>query len=121
MSLDQFLHDVEALRTRSLTGPRSRMRLRWRREWGAAVGRRELDESTVTVWLYPSDASPRARAAWKCQVDSLADVERVDQGHRCVVVGPLAVGRGVSIHAAGIEMVATYPLSAPMFGPRLGT
>lgn len=85
------------------------------------MGRRDLDESTVTVWLYEPDATSRTRAAWKCQVDSLAAVERIEQGYRCVVVGPLGPGRGVAIHAAGLEMLATYPVSAPMFGPRLGS
>jgi hypothetical protein len=121
MSLDRFLLDVEALRSRTLTGPRTRMRLRWKREWGSPVGRRDLSTSTVTVWLYPSDATARTRAAWRCQVDSLVDVERVEDRSRCVVVGHLAPGRAVAIHAAGLEMVTTYPLSSPMFGQRFGS
>ncbi len=121
MSLDRFLHDVEELRARTITSPRTPMRLRWRREWGGSIDRRDLGQSTITVWLYPSDADRRTRAAWKCQVDSNVEIEGVDQGSKCVVVGELAPGRGVAVHAKRLEMITTYPVSAPMFGPKLGS
>lgn len=97
------------------------MRLRWRREWGGAVDRRDLGQSTITVWLYPNHADRKARAAWKCQVDSTVDIEAVEQGSKCVVVGELAPGRGIAVHARRLEMITTYPLSKPMLGPKLGS
>ena len=121
MSLDRFLHDVEALRARTVTSPRTPMRLRWRREWGGAIDRRDLGNSTITVWLYPGDATERTRAPWKCQVDSTVEIETVEQGSKCVVVGELVAGGAVAVHAKRLEMITTYPVSRPMFGPRLGT
>lgn len=96
------------------------MRLRWRREWGGVIDRRDLQQSTITVWLYPPDAGPRTRAPWKCQVDSTVEIETVEQGAKCVVVGELAPGRGVAVHAKRLEMITTYPVSKPMRGPKLG-
>lgn len=97
------------------------MRLRWRREWGGAIDRRDVGQSTITVWLYPNHADHKVRASWKCQVDSTVDIETVEQGSRCVVIGELAPGRGIAVHAKRLEMVTTYPLSKPMFGPKLGS
>ena len=121
MSLDRFLLDVEELRARTVTSPRASMRLRWRREWGGSVDRRDLGQSTVTVWLYPNDADRKTRAVWRSQVDSVVEVERIEQGSKCVVVGDLAPGRAVAIHAKRLEMITTYPLSKPMLGPKLGS
>ncbi len=97
------------------------MRLRWRREWGGAIDRADLGQSTVTVWLYPNHADRKARAAWKGQVDSRVEIEHVEQGSKCVVVGELEPGRGVAIHAKRLEMITTYPLSKPLLGPKLGS
>ena len=122
MSLDGFLHDVEALHAGHVTSPRTPMRLRWRREWGGAIQRGDLGASTITVWLYPADADPRTRATWRSQLESRLDIERVEQGARCVVIGELAPGRGVGVNTGGIGgmLVTTYPLSRPWRGPRLG-
>ena len=121
MSLDAFLADIAALREHPDELPVTSMRVRWARRRSNAplfTSRREVD---LALYLYPAEASARDRAGWQCWVDAGHDVEgRVEQGTRCEVVGELAPGRGVMVRCGRLEMLATYPLRAPLRGPRLG-
>jgi hypothetical protein len=122
--LEQFLLDVEALRSGSAGAPVRPMLLRWKRSWSDRPLVTQLmarpEDSALRLSLYPERAAAAERPIWWFHVDPSARIDDVEQGSACTVTGHLAPGRALLVTVGDVAMLSTSPVRNPLRGPKLG-